>query len=44
MTLGDGQPLHGWELMRPGRVRDLKSADILVAANHLRQTDVNIKL
>lgn len=35
MSLGDGKPLHGRELVRPGRIGDLQCAYVLIAANHL---------
>lgn len=37
MPLGDVEPLHGRELVRARRVRDLERADrVLVARYHLR--------
>lgn len=35
VTLGDGQALHGWELVAPRGVGDLQGAHALVAADHL---------
>lgn len=35
MALGDGQTLHGWELVAASCVCDLEGAHALVAADHL---------
>ena len=35
MPFGDGQPLHGWELVTARGVRDLQGADALVTADDL---------
>lgn len=35
MALGDGQALHGWELVASSGVCDLQGADALIAADHL---------
>lgn len=37
VTFGDGEPLHGGELVTSCRVSDLQRADALVAADHLRR-------
>ena len=38
VALGDGEPLHGGELVAARRVRDLHRAHRVVAADHLPDT------
>ena len=43
MALGDGEPLHGGELVGARRVRDLEGADRIVGRYHLKQTNGMLK-